>query len=84
MSCYSEGEIRPVVLQIIRNEPSIRTNKIIDEARQIMKPSGDDLEILDKRNDDKFSQKVRNIRSHKSLDKFVTHTNENNCQWFPK
>ena len=34
-----------------------------------MKPSGDDLEILANRTDDKFSQKVRNLNSHKTLEK---------------
>ena len=33
-----------------------------------MNPSGEDLEMLSNRNDDKFSQKVRNIKSHKTLE----------------
>ena len=34
----------------------------------LMSPSGEDLEMLSNRNDDKFSQKVRNIKSHKTLE----------------
>ena len=57
MSCYSEAEIAEVVIDIIRNNPGIRTSEMISEARRIMEPSGEDLQILQDRNDDKFSQK---------------------------
>ena len=33
-----------------------------------MIPSGEDLERLSNRSDDKFSQKVRNLKSHKTLE----------------
>lgn len=81
MSCYSESDIVPVVLNIIKNKPGIRTSELIYEAREQMHPSGEDLEILANRNDDKFSQKVRNIKSHKTIESMVTTTNENNCRW---
>ncbi len=84
MSCYSENDIRPVVLDIIRNKPGITTSDIIDEARKIMKPSGEDTEILDNRNDDKFSQKVRNIVSHKSMEDQVRTVGEKNRRWYPR
>ena len=35
----------------------------------ILKPNGEDTLILSNRADDKFSQKVRNLKSHKSLEK---------------
>lgn len=84
MSCYSESDIVPVALEIIKNNPGIRTSGIIAEARMIMKPSGEDLEILNNRNDDKFSQKVRNIKSHKTIISLVDTTDEVDCQWFLK
>ena len=84
MSCYSESEIAEVVLDIIRNKPGIRTSELIREARRIMKPSGEDLEILDNRTDDKFSQKVRNIKSHDSIAHLVYTVGERNRQWFLK
>ena len=34
-----------------------------------MKPNGEDKIILINRTDDKFSQKVRNLKSHKTLEK---------------
>lgn len=84
MSCYSESDIVPVVLKIIENNPGIRTSGIIAEARRIMKPSGEDLEILNNRNDDKFSQKVRNIKSHKTIISMVDTTDEVDCRWYLK
>lgn len=35
-----------------------------------MKPTGQDLQILDGRNDDKFSQKVRNLKAHDTFERF--------------
>ena len=32
MSCYSEAEIAEVVIDIIRNNPGIRTSEMISEA----------------------------------------------------
>lgn len=84
MSCYSEEEIAVVVLDIIRKAPGIRTSELIEEARKIMKPSGEDLEILDNRCDDKFSQKVRNIKSHNTLAGKVYTEGERNRKWYLK
>ncbi len=84
MSCFSESDIIPVVLDIIKENPGIRTSEIIEEARCRMNPDGEDLEILDGRMDDKFSQKVRNIRSHRSIKDQVITTDERDCQWFPR
>lgn len=84
MSCYSENEIADVVIGIIRDNPGIRTSEMIDEARRIMKPSGEDKEILDNRNDDKFSQKVRNIKSHDSIADKVRTEGERNRRWYLK
>ena len=84
MSCYSENEIADVVIGIIRDNPGIRTSEMIDEARRIMKPSGEDKEILDNRNDDKFSQTVRNIKSHDSIADKVRTEGERNRKWYLK
>lgn len=83
MSCYSEGEIAVVALKIIRKRPGIHTSELIDACRAAMKPSGEDLEILDDRGDDKFSQKVRNLKSHDSLQGQVRTVGERNRQWYP-
>lgn len=82
MSCYSENEIVDVVLEIIRCNPGIRTSELIAEARIQMQPDGEDLEILDNRNDDKFSQKVRNIKSHDTIASQVRTVGQRDRQWF--
>jgi hypothetical protein len=46
------------------NNGHITTEELMPQLRNIMKPSGEDLEILKDRADDKFSQKVRNLKSH--------------------
>lgn len=84
MSNYSETEIVNVALDIIRANPGIRTSELIYAARSIMKPSGQDLDILNNRNDDKFSQKVRNIKSHDTIQQLVRTTDEINRQWYIK
>lgn len=79
---YSENEIVPVVYEIIANNPGIRTSELIDEARLFMQPSGEDLKILKNRKDDKFSQKVRNIKSHDSLADCVYTVGKRNRRWY--
>ena len=43
------------------------TADIIIALVQRFRPEGEDNEILDKRADTKFTQKVRNLKSHKTL-----------------
>jgi len=84
MSCYTESEIAAVVLEIIREHDGIRTSGLIEEAERRMKPSGEDLEILDNRNDTRFSQKVRNIKSHDTLKDLVWTEGERDRRWHLK
>lgn len=62
-----EADIRNAVLNIVRNEPhtEITTTKLISELRKVVPLNPDDEEQLDGRNDDRFSQIVRNIKSHR-------------------
>ena len=48
---------------------SLTTSCLITRLRNLLKPTGEDLEILENRNDDKFSQKVRNLKSHDAFEK---------------
>ena len=84
MSNYSESEIAPIALEIIEKNPGIRTSELIPKVREKMNPSGDDLTILDGRNDDKFSQKVRNLKSHNTLINKVSTIDEHDCKWYKK
>ena len=58
------------------SNPPISTSALQERLRDLLRPEGEDLEILAGRGDDKFSQKVRNLRSHKTLEKLdlVTYT----------
>jgi hypothetical protein len=47
----------------------ITTEELIPKLREIMKPSGEDIKILTGRADDKFSQKVRNLKAHNTLER---------------
>ncbi len=62
--------ILPSLYLMSLNEGRITTSELIQKLRDIMKPVGEDLEILIGRNDDKFSQKVRNLKAHNTFEKF--------------
>jgi len=47
----------------------LSTTELIAKLRELLNPRGEDLDIIEGRADDKFSQKVRNLRSHKTLEK---------------
>ena len=69
MSRISKSELVLPALYLINQRPNIPTSDLIVELTKMLWPSGEDLEILVGRNDTKFSQKVRNLVSHKTLDK---------------
>ncbi|MCV0394125.1 MAG: hypothetical protein K5872_22870 [Rhizobiaceae bacterium] len=62
-----EADIRKEVLKIVDAQPNkeISTTKLIAELRKHVPLSPEDEERLEGRNDDRFSQIVRNIKSHK-------------------
>jgi hypothetical protein len=65
--------ILPALLCISEAGPAgLTTGKLIKRLRELLNPTGEDLEILDDRSDDKFSQKVRNLKSHNTLSGFAT------------
>jgi predicted HNH restriction endonuclease len=71
MSRISESElILPTLLVLSLNGGIITTSGLIAKLREILNPQGEDLEILKNRSDDKFSQKVRNLVSHRTLEDF--------------
>lgn len=72
----TENELKIPALNIINNNPGIPTSKLISKLFDIFSPTGEDAEILQGRNDTKFSQKVRNLKSHKTLDKYTTYSKE--------
>ena len=72
MTRISENQLILPSLFLISLSPkrSITTSELIPQLRELLKPKGEDLKILLGRNDDKFSQKVRNLRSHDTLGRY--------------
>jgi len=67
----SEGDLILPALWCLANSENeyLSTSELMDLLRKILKPTGEDLELLSGREDDKFSQKVRNLKSHGTLEK---------------
>src|SRR5215510_12227731 len=68
MTRIRENDLILPALYIIHRQPGITTSELSAELRSIFNPTGEDAEILRGRNDDKFSQIVRNLVSHHTLD----------------
>jgi hypothetical protein len=62
-----ERDVRVPALRAMaaRSNGYIATSDLIDELAAQFRPQGEDAAILDNRNDTKFSQIVRNLKSHK-------------------
>lgn len=73
MRRISERELKIPALIIINRKGRVSTSDLIKELELLIKPSGEDAKILKGRNDTKFSQKVRNLKSHNSLDGLATY-----------
>ena len=61
-------------LAVIEMQPGISTSALIQELEIIFHPEGEDARILAGRRDTKFSQKVRNLKSHREnnrMDRFT-------------
>jgi hypothetical protein len=70
MPTYSESDLVIPALEIIAAHPhGLGTSRLSSLLRRKLKPTGDDLLILAARNDDRFSQKVRNLKSHDTLER---------------
>lgn len=64
----SETELVVPTLMLLEQHPQgLNTSQLIAALRRVLNPVGEDLAILSGRNDDKFSQKVRNLRAHGTL-----------------
>ncbi len=48
----------------------LTTSALIPKLRDLLKPTGEDLDILAGRQDDKFSQKVRNLKAHDTFERY--------------
>src|SRR5258706_16231237 len=74
MARISESDLILPALYIINQYPDVTTTDLSMELRNIFHPIGEDAEILHGRSDDKFSQIVRNLVSHHTLDQRLGYT----------
>lgn len=67
----SEGDLVLPALEALsqHQDTGLTTTELISILRDILKPTGQDTVISPLRNDDYFSEKVRNLRSHRKLEK---------------
>jgi hypothetical protein len=65
----SEQELVLPTLYFINKEPNITMQRLKSLLMDVFKLSGKDIEIAKNRNDTYFEQKVRNLVSHRTLDK---------------
>ncbi|MBU0634820.1 MAG: HNH endonuclease [Candidatus Omnitrophica bacterium] len=65
----AERELMLPALFLIDLRKSLTTSDLIAELTHLMHPSGEDAKILNGRKDTKFSQKVRNLVSHHTLER---------------
>ncbi len=65
----SELVLPSLYLMTLKPNGCISTTELIQLLTKILKPQGIDAQILNKRNDTYFSQKVRNLKSHDTLEK---------------
>lgn len=72
MTLISENQLVLPALFLMDLSPTkgLTTAELIPKLRELLKPSGEDLELLDNRSDDHFSQKVRNLKSHNTFEKY--------------
>ena len=85
MARISEKElILPSLFLMDLHGGKIQTSDLIQKLRDIMQPTGEDCVILSGRNDDKFSQKVRNLKSHETFEKcgYATYEKTNTDAFF--
>ena len=63
-----EDELVVPTLEYLAKQPEgfAVTSDIISHLESIFQPSGEDAEIIEGRSDTKFSQKVRNLISHRN------------------
>lgn len=70
---YTEKDLLlPALEEIAKSGPNgLTTTQLIKKLEKKLKPTGKDLEKSPSRNDSTFSQKVRNLISHKTITEYV-------------
>ena len=67
---YSERDlVLPALILLKQSKSGLTTSQLIQKLTALLKPDGRDAQILRNRRDTHFSQKVRNLVSHRTLEK---------------
>ncbi|MCX7694237.1 MAG: hypothetical protein N2Z71_00785 [Caloramator sp.] len=69
LKLITEQDLILPALVLLERNGKLTTTQLIDQLEKWLEPQGKDLDILKDRNDTKFSQKVRNLKSHDTLTK---------------
>ncbi len=75
MERITESSLILPALYLIDQQPDISTSELIEQLAEIFQPTGEDAAILRGRNDTKFSQIVRNLVSHNTLNRTLGFAN---------
>lgn len=62
-----EDLIDPALHEIFKHDGKLTTGQLVKVLTEVLNPTGEDAEILFGRKDTRFSQKVRNLISHKTI-----------------
>lgn len=84
MTRIRESDLHIPALWCIDRDGEISTTQLQLCLRAVLRPTGEDLELLSDRTDDKFSQKVRNLKSHETMIKrgwVIYEVRGNNGYW---
>jgi len=81
-SCYTESELILPALAFLNSGSNVKTSNLVTNLQDMLKPTGRDAKIIAGRSDTYFSQKVRNLQSHKALQRRGLATlNSNTHEW---
>lgn len=77
-SNYTESElILPVLMYLRKARTAKTTSSLITDMQDLLRPTGHDAQVIPGRQDTYFSQKVRNLKSHDSLERMGLATYHN-------
>ena len=83
MKRVSEREVVLTALHILSvKDYGISNTELIESLEKLVVPAGEDSNILKSRIDSKFSQKVRNLKSHRTLEKAGLAEQDIQGNWF--
>ena len=78
---YTERELIIPALRVINENPGCDTSVLVNQLTELINPTGHNGDIIPGRSDTYFSQKVRNLKSHDTLEELGFATYKDG-QWY--